>query len=33
MEDGLARKKNVFLEHFDDEKYRFINFFFQERQE
>ena len=33
MEDGLARKKNVFLELFDDEKYRFINFFFQERKE
>lgn len=33
MEDGLARKKNVFLELFDDEKHRFINFFIHERKE
>lgn len=32
MEDGLARNKDVFLQKFDQEKYRIFNFFFQERK-
>lgn len=32
MEDGLLRNKDVFLEQFDDKKYRILNFFFEERQ-
>ncbi|TDS16872.1 putative PurR-regulated permease PerM [Maribacter caenipelagi] len=33
MEDGLLRKKDIFLERFDDEKYRFFNLFFNERKD
>lgn len=33
MEDGLARKKDVFLEQLDAEKHRVFNLFFEERQE
>lgn len=33
MEDGLARKKNVFLDQFDAEKHRIFNLFFEERHE
>jgi predicted PurR-regulated permease PerM len=31
MEDGLARKKDIFLEQFDNEKYRLFHLFFEER--
>nr|WP_282179378.1 AI-2E family transporter [Maribacter stanieri] len=33
MEDGLLRKKDIFLERFDDEKYRLFNLFFKEGKE
>ncbi|WP_317167500.1 AI-2E family transporter [Arenibacter sp. 6A1] len=33
MEHGLARKKDVFLDRFDNEKHRIFNLFFQEKQE
>lgn len=32
MEDGLARKKDIFLEQFDNDKNRIFNLFFEERQ-
>lgn len=32
MEDGLSRKKNVFLEQFDNDKNRILNLFFEERK-
>jgi len=31
LEDGLARKKDIFLEQFDSEKYRLFHLFFEER--
>lgn len=33
LEDGLARKKDIFLEKFDGDKYRIFNLFFEETQE
>lgn len=33
MEDGLSRKKDIFLKQFDSDKYRIFNLFFVERQE
>ncbi len=33
MEDGLARKKDIFLEQFDSEKHRLFHLFFEEKQE
>ncbi len=32
MEDGLSRKKDIFLEKFDSDKHRFINLFFEKKQ-
>jgi hypothetical protein len=32
MENGLSRKKDVFLERFDNEKNRLFHLFFEERQ-
>jgi len=32
MEDGLTRKSHVFLEEFDDAKYRLFHLFFKERE-
>jgi len=32
MEDGLSRKKDIFLEKFDSDNHRFINLFFKERE-
>ncbi|NNE77615.1 MAG: AI-2E family transporter, partial [Pricia sp.] len=33
MENGLARKKDVFLERFDHEKHRILRLFFEKREE
>ncbi len=33
MEDGLARKKDVFKTQFDGDKYRILNLFFEKRKE
>ncbi len=33
MEDGLARKKNIFSRDFDDPKFRLSNLFFEEKQD
>jgi len=33
MEDGLARKKDIFIEQFDSEKHRLFHLFFEEKQE
>ena len=33
LEDGLSRKKDIFLEKFDGDKYCIFNLFFEERQE
>ncbi|NAS13735.1 AI-2E family transporter [Flavobacteriaceae bacterium R33] len=32
LEDGLSRKKGVFLSQFDEDKYRLFNLFFEERK-
>ncbi|NHF59738.1 AI-2E family transporter [Flavobacteriaceae bacterium TP-CH-4] len=32
MEDGLARKKNIFLQQFDRSEHRIFNLFFEEKQ-
>lgn len=32
MEDGLMRKKDIFLNQYDDGKYRFMNLFFEEKK-
>ena len=33
MEDGLTRNEGLFLEQFDSSKYRFLNLFFEEKQD
>ncbi len=33
MEDGLSRKKDIFLEKFDSDKHRFFGLFFEEKQD
>lgn len=33
MEDGLSRKKNIFLEEFDSDKHRFFSLFIREKQD
>ena len=33
MEDGLSRKKDIFLDEFDSDKHRFFGLFFKEKQD